>query len=179
MVVRLPYRYLAVSGEPTQLLDSISHSTRFALMKFLLSLSLLALVACTSDGPRFTPEKLETLILQGGMPDEGVIFDRQIFTVTESGTVQFEMTTLEARNAVTGDLFEDAALIVNFGSPGINIEGAETCIITVSNFMSQDDTFSLGLRPSVYCLVLLRPDEIVIPSTAIIEYTMTLTGAFS
>jgi len=148
-------------------------------MKHLLALSLLALVACTSDGPRFTPEKLDTLVLQGGMPEGSVFFDRQIFTVTESGTVQFEMTTLEARNFVTGELFEGASLIVNFGSPGIDIEGAETCQITVSNFMSQGDTFSLGLRPSVYCLVLLRPDEVVIPSTAIIEYTMTLTGAFS
>ena len=148
-------------------------------MKYLLSLSLLALVACTSDGPRFTPEKLDMLTFQGGMPDEGVTFDRQAFTVTESGTVQFEMTTLEARNAVTGVLFEDAALIVNFGSPGVDIAGDPTCLITVTNFMAQGDTFSLGLRPSLYCLVLIRPSEIVIPTTAIIEYTMTLTGAFS
>ncbi|MEJ2084306.1 MAG: hypothetical protein P8Y44_01335 [Acidobacteriota bacterium] len=148
-------------------------------MKRLSALTLFALLACTTDGPKFTPEKLDTLILQGGMPDESVMFERQIFTVTESGTVDFEMTTLEARNFVTGELFEDPALIVNFGLPGINAAGEETCQINIANFMFEGDSFPLGLSPAVYCLVLQRPDEVVIPATAIVTYTMTLTGAFS
>ena len=148
-------------------------------MKRLLALSLLALVACTSDGPRFTVDEVETLVLQGGFPDPSVVFDRQVFTVTQSGTVNFEMTTLEARNFVTGALFDDAFLIVNFGLPGLNTAGEEICQVSFSNFLRQGDSFSSGLSPGVYCLVLLRADERVIPSTAIIEYTLTLTGAFS
>lgn len=148
-------------------------------MKRLPALTLFALLACTTDGPKFTPEKIGTLILQGGMPDESVVFDRQVFTVTESGTVDFEMTALEARNFVTGEPFEDPALIVNFGIPGIDADGNETCQVNIANFMFQGDSFPLGLSPAVYCLVLARPDEIVIPRTAIVTYTMTLTGAFS
>jgi hypothetical protein len=148
-------------------------------MKRLLALSLLALVACTSDGPRFTVDEVETLVLQGSFPDASAVVDLQNFTVTQSGTVNFEMTTLEARNLVTGELFEDPGLVVNFGSAGLGADGEEICQVSVSNFLRQGDSFSLGLRPSLYCLVLLRPNEAVIPSTAIIEYTLTLTGAFS
>ncbi len=148
-------------------------------MKRLLALSLLALVACTSDGPRFTVDEVETLVLQGGFPDASVVFDRQAFTVTQSGTVNTEMTTLVARNSITGEPFEDPALIVNFGLPGLGAEGEEICQVSLSNFLFQGDSFSSGLRPDLYCLVLIRPDEVVLPSTAIIEYTLTLTGAFS
>lgn len=156
-------------------------------MKHFLVILLLLVVGCTTDGPRFTPDELETLVLQGSMPDESVTFDRQVFTVSQSGTVNFRMTTLEARNAVTGELFENPALIVNFGTAGLNVENEEICQVSVSNFLGEGDSFSLGLRnsfaadgdPRVYCLVLLRPDEVVLPGTAVITYTMTLTGAFS
>ena len=156
-------------------------------MKHILPLLLLVLVGCTTDGPRFTPDELETLVLQGGMPDESVTFDRQGFTVSQSGTVNFRMTELVARNFVTGEPFENPALIVNFGTTVLNTEDEEICQVTVSNFLGPEDSFSLGLRksfdpdfdPRVYCLVFLRPDEGVLPSTAVITYTMTLTGAFS
>lgn len=148
-------------------------------MKHFLAILLLVLAACTTDGPKFTVDEVDTIILEGGMPDESVFFDRQAFTVTQSGTVHFEMTSLVARNFVTGEPFENPALTVNFGTPGVNSNNEEVCQVTVSNFMFDGDSFSLGLRPQLYCLVLLRPDEVVIPATAIIEYTLTLSGAFS
>lgn len=165
--------------------DGVEHlrrnprESRSSLNRRIPILLLAVLAACTSDGPKFAPDEADTVILQGGMPDESVVFDRQTAAVTGSGTVNFEMTVLEARNFVTGELFENAALVVNFGTPGINLEGQETCQVTVSNFLAQGDRFSLGLAPGIYCLVLIRPDERVIPGTAIIDYTMTLTGAFS
>jgi len=148
-------------------------------MKRLILLPLLLLAACTSDGPRFTAEMVETITIDGQMPDETVNFIKRNFTVTQSGTVNFEMTILEAVNSVTGEPFEFSALLVNFGAPILDVEGTEICQITGSNFMSQGDSFSLGLRPSIYCLVFLRPDEIVQPRSAIVTFSMTLTGAFS
>lgn len=141
---------------------------RLLLRQGLLAVISLLIFGCDSDGPEFADG--EVLVIEGTLDERSSRLHG--FALTSSGTVNIELTRIAAIDRVTGQPGEPPLLSVAIGRPA-----GEICQRTLTRTLAQGNSFSVFLESRDYCLVAIGSSAVL--ATAIIEYTLTLDGAFS
>lgn len=138
-----------------------------------LLMGLLVFTGCESSGPEFANGETTSLI-------EGTLLlvetsDSHFQALTQSGTVNLELTDLTARNDEIDEVIEDYSLGVSVGLPAG--DDAERCQVTFSKVLEKGESFSVYSREGIFCVVVFRPPEQAVE--IVVSYLLTLSGAFS
>ena len=150
------------------------HSAAFPriVSRLLLMLFPLVAVGCQTDGPEF--ESGETRIVEGHIEGD-VVSHSSFFVITRSGTVSVQLTSLDTVDATTGEPIENPDLAVSVGQPSSADE--TVCQLTFSQLLEPGEAFSIYYPEGLFCIVGYRNPAA--PTETVIDYVLTLTGAFS
>ena len=148
--------------------------SKLIFLKAAIAVSLVLALGCDSSGPEFASG--ETRLIDGTLElDE--VSESHFFAVTKSGTVGIEATTFIVTVTETGEVIEDATLGVSVCGP--DPENETSCRLTFSQVLEQGESYSVYFREGVFCVTTLRPPGQPSATETVVNYLLTLSGAFS
>ena len=129
-------------------------------------------LGCDSSGPEFAGG--ETRIVEGRLDGE-TASKSDFFVITRSGTVSIQLTSLLVVDEETGEPIDIPGLGLSIGQPNSN--DPTICQPTFSQFLEPGGSFAVFYPEGLFCVIAVRGPEG--PIATVIDYVLTLTGAFS
>lgn len=167
----VPYRLcLRPSGAVGLTLHRAAKSTITA--RIALGVAVTLALGCDSSGPEFVSG--ETRIIEGRLDGE-TASKSDFFVITRTGTVSIQLTSLLVVDEETGEPIESPGLGISIGAPNSN--DPTICQPTFSQFLEPGGTFAVFYPEGLFCVIAVRGPEG--PTATVIDYLLTLTGAFS
>jgi hypothetical protein len=147
-------------------------TTSIKVAQLLLLLVPFLALGCDTGGPEFASG--ETRIVEGHLEGE-VLSASSFFLITQSGTVSIQLSTLVVVDVESGEPIENSDLAVSVGQP--NPEDETICQATFSQLLEPGDAFSIFYPEGLFCVIGFRGPNA--PTDTVVDYVLTLTGAFS